>query len=188
MNGQPLKVTLSGTAYQRGQRWWWRVQLPGEDKPKARALKPEGQKAATKDRQEAAKVAFELWEHAVREDERRRVRMDADEKIARLKAKFLQKMHDVSQVVNRLSNREDAEARKGVDEDVQTAEPSCDTEETGTCGCCKAHDVPMTELRAIDSGQLLCPKCLANLKAAASTIEPQETKHTVPEADQALVL
>ena len=118
MKGQPLKVSLPGTAYQRGQRWWWRVKLPGEDKPRAMALKPEGQKTATKDCRTAANVAFELWEEAVREDARRRAGMDTDDKIARLKAKFLQKMHDVSQVVDRLSDKGGAEIPEKVKENV----------------------------------------------------------------------
>lgn len=174
MNGQPLKVSLPGTAYQRGERWWWRVKLPGEDKPRARALKPEGEKAATKNRQTAAKVAFRLWERAVEEEAQRRVRIDADEKISRLKAKFLQKVHDVSQIVNRLSANEGARDAEEADGDIPAAGSSCDSAETGTCGCCGACDVPVTSLQAIDSGQSLCPDCLTALKQAAG----DSTSHT----------
>ena len=187
MKGQPLKVSLPGTAYQRGQRWWWRVKLPGEDKPKARALKLSRQKAATKDRQTAAAVAFELWEQAVREDAERRVRIDADEKVARLKAKFLQKMQDVSQVMNRLSDRNGAEGLEKSNGNIQPTGSSGDAAGAEVCGCCGARDVPSAVLQAIDSGQLLCPKCLADLKAASSAVEPDETKRTIQEADRVLI-
>lgn len=188
MKEQPLKVSLPGTAYQRGQSWWWRVKLPGEDRPRARALKPNGQKTTTKDFRTAAKVAFELWEQAVREDARKRVRVDADEKIARLKAKFLQKMHDVSQVANRLSDGDGAEVREKVNGNVQPTTGSCDAEGRVMCGCCESRDVPPAALRPIDSGQLLCPECLAELKAAASVSESRQAKGTTQEMDQALTL
>jgi len=29
---------LPGSLYQRNNRWWWKVQLPGETKPAARPL------------------------------------------------------------------------------------------------------------------------------------------------------
>ncbi|UCD51206.1 MAG: hypothetical protein JSW27_00970 [Phycisphaerales bacterium] len=178
MNGQPLKVSLPGAAYQRGQRWWWRVKLPGEDKPRARALKPEGQKAATKDLQTAAKVAFKLWERAVEEEAQRRVRIDADEKISRLKAKFLQKMHDVSQLVNGLADKEGTGVQERVDGNVLAAGSSYETEETGICDCCGTRDVPVTSLQAIDSGQSLCPDCLTALREAAGSNAPHEAEHT----------
>jgi len=177
MNGQPLQVSLPGTAYQRGERWWWRVKLPGEDKPRARALKPEGEKAATKNRQTAAEVAFKLWERAVEEEAQRRVRIDADEKISRLKAKFLHKMHDVSQVVNRLSANGGARDAGEANGDIPAPGPPCDSEETGTCGCCGMCDVPVTSLQAIDSGQSLCPDCLTALKRAAGNSTLQRAEH-----------
>lgn len=40
---------LPGSLYQRNRRWWWKVQLPGEDKPKARPLKPIGSRYAMTD-------------------------------------------------------------------------------------------------------------------------------------------
>ncbi|MHC4962832.1 MAG: hypothetical protein ACYSOL_00950 [Planctomycetota bacterium] len=42
-------TTLPGSLYQRNRRWWWKVQLPGENKPKARPLKPVGSRYATTD-------------------------------------------------------------------------------------------------------------------------------------------
>ena len=61
----PARVTLPGSLYQKNGRWWWKVDLPGEDKPKARALKPNGSRCATTDYQEAEEVAREMWGLAV---------------------------------------------------------------------------------------------------------------------------
>jgi hypothetical protein len=35
----------------------------------------------------------------------------------------------------------------------------------GACECCGTTDIPLVDLRRIDSGQLLCPHCLAALRA-----------------------
>ena len=35
-------ANLPGSLYQRNRRWWWKVQLPDEEKIKARPLKPIG--------------------------------------------------------------------------------------------------------------------------------------------------
>ena len=184
MKGQPLKVSLPGTAYQRRERWWWRVRLPGEDRVRARALKPPGQRAATRDRGTAAKVAFELWEQAVRCEAERQTRQDADDRVARLKAKFLQKMQDVSQVVDRLSVTGESEVRAKGPSIATATGLAVGADATGCCGCCGASDVPIAQLRAIDSGQLLCPTCLAQLKAAARASRSRETKDTAREAAQ----
>jgi len=49
----PARVTLPGSLYQKNGRWWWKANLPGEDKPKARALKPAGSRCATTDYRES---------------------------------------------------------------------------------------------------------------------------------------
>ena len=167
MKGQPLKVSLPGSFYQRGQRWWWRVKLPGEDKPRARALKPEGQKATTKDRHIAAQIAFALWEQAVREDVRKQITVDSDEKMATLETKLLQEIHAISQAVERLCGKDKIRVSEEATASAQPTASSHDAEETGTCGCCGSLDVPSTALQAIDSGQMLCPKCLAELRETA---------------------
>ncbi len=48
---------LPGHFYQRNQRWWWRVRLPGAEKAKNIPLKPIGAKYATKDKAVAVEVA-----------------------------------------------------------------------------------------------------------------------------------
>lgn len=185
MKGQSLKVSLPGTAYQRRERWWWRVKLPGEARSRARALKPQGQRAATRDRRTAAKVAFELWEQAVRREAERQSRQDADERIAKLKAKFSQKMRDVSQVVDRLSAGGGSEVRESAQSGATATRPSVGVDETGCCGCCGASDVPTTQLQMIDSGQLLCPTCLSQLKAAARATESRQTEDMARDAARA---
>ncbi|MDD5458819.1 MAG: hypothetical protein PHF37_05460 [Phycisphaerae bacterium] len=40
---------LSGSIYKNGKRWWWKVKLPGEEKTKARPLRPLGSSMATTD-------------------------------------------------------------------------------------------------------------------------------------------
>lgn len=40
--------------------------------------------------------------------------------------------------------------------------------ETGVCECCGATGIAMTHLTRIDSGQWLCPRCLAALRTDAT--------------------
>ncbi|MFZ9033926.1 MAG: hypothetical protein ACO21J_08240, partial [Anaerohalosphaeraceae bacterium] len=51
---------LPGTIYLNKNRYWWKVQLPGEDKPKARPLKPIGSRYATTDYAVAVECARQL--------------------------------------------------------------------------------------------------------------------------------
>jgi DNA polymerase III delta prime subunit len=60
---------LPGSLYQRNGRWWWKVQLPGEEKTKARPLKPIGSRYATTDYAVAAECAKQLLaEHLFQKD------------------------------------------------------------------------------------------------------------------------
>ena len=56
------KNSLPGTIYLNGSRYWWKVQLPGENKPKARPLKPLGANFATTDYSTAIEIARLLLE------------------------------------------------------------------------------------------------------------------------------
>ncbi len=60
-----MKSELHGCIYLNKKRYWWKVQLPGESEPKARPLRPEGSKWATKDKGVAEEVARLLWERAL---------------------------------------------------------------------------------------------------------------------------
>ena len=46
--------------------------------------------------------------------------------------------------------------------------------QTASCQCCHAGEVPITDLTQIDSGQFLCPDCLAALRMEAEAVEPPE--------------
>lgn len=45
------------------------------------------------------------------------------------------------------------------------------TQQTGICECCGALEIPVSNLETIDSGQRLCPDCLAVLRADITRIE-----------------
>ena len=53
---------LPGTIYLNKNRYWWKVQLPGDEKPKARPLKPAGCRYATTDWLVAVEVARNLYQ------------------------------------------------------------------------------------------------------------------------------
>ena len=66
---QHSSVNLPGSLYQRNGRWWWKVQLPGEKKTKARPLKPIGSRYATTDHAVAVECAKHLLaEHLFQRD------------------------------------------------------------------------------------------------------------------------
>lgn len=193
--GQPLKITLPGRIYQRGTRWWWCTELPGDDKPKARPLKARGDRAATEDRARAEQIAFEMWEQAVADLAQRQVRIEADQKVAKLKAQFLEKIRDFSQVIERTTAKAEAEAKARAEAEArlkdiiaaagnpdfapipQPQELAMHPVETASCECCRGMDIPVSDLTPIDSGQLLCPDCLAALKMEAECLEsPAQTR------------
>lgn len=80
MTEKSFKVTLPGSLYQKNSRWWWKVKLPGETRVRARGLKPKGARLATADRDEAEKVAREMWESAIRAQVQAQVQAGAGEK------------------------------------------------------------------------------------------------------------
>ncbi len=56
---------MPGTLYQRNGRWWWKIQLAGETKPKNRPLKAPGSRFATTDRAQAIELAKNLYQQAI---------------------------------------------------------------------------------------------------------------------------
>ncbi len=60
-----LKAKLPGTIYKNGNRFWWKVKLPGENKTKARPLIPLGSKVATCRKEVAFECANRLWAKAI---------------------------------------------------------------------------------------------------------------------------
>lgn len=59
------QAKLPGTIYLNKNRYWWKVQLPGESASKARPLKPVGAKYATKDIGVAREVAANILHQAM---------------------------------------------------------------------------------------------------------------------------
>ena len=164
--GQTLKVTLPGKAYQRGNRWWWCVKLPGEEKAKARPLKARQAKVAVMSRKAAEEVALGMWEQAIRAETEKQVRAENSRTIARLKAQFLDKVRHFSEIVENTKAKAQAKAQARAEAEAKlkritegAAAP------TRPCECCGAPGIPVPKLRRIDSGQLLCPRCLAALRA-----------------------
>ena len=60
--GASAPSAVPGTLCQRDNRWWWEVMLPGEDEPKVRPLRPQGDEEATDDLGIAQRLAVEMWE------------------------------------------------------------------------------------------------------------------------------
>ena len=58
------KTTIPGTIYLNKNRYWWKVQLPGEPAAKAQPLKPIGARFATAGFV-ACEVAGNLWQQVV---------------------------------------------------------------------------------------------------------------------------
>jgi hypothetical protein len=49
---------------------------------------------------------------------------------------------------------------------VRLRKPPAAAEKTATCQCCDTEGIKMSNMTEIDSGQLLCRECLADLKGA----------------------
>jgi hypothetical protein len=183
--GQPPKVTLPGTLYQRGDRWWWSVKLPGEDRARSRPLKEKGAKAAVQDLAVAEALALALWEQNIREQAALQIQVENSQKIAALKAQFLDKVRHFTEVVESATAKAQAEARARAEAEARLREKAAPAmSPTGTCDCCGSNGLPATELRHIDSGQRLCPRCLAALRADAARIPASAAPATRAEPRQ----
>jgi hypothetical protein len=88
MSKAPARVTLPGSLYQKNGRWWWKVDLPGEDKPTARPLKPDGSRCATTDYQEAEEIARDMWRLAVEAEAQARITAKAMSKAEKANEKI----------------------------------------------------------------------------------------------------
>ena len=55
-----IRTALPGSIYLNRNRYWWKVQLPGETKAKARPLRVIGSKFATTDYSVAVEVASNI--------------------------------------------------------------------------------------------------------------------------------
>jgi len=188
MKNELPHVTLPGRLYCKQARWWWKVQLPGEKSPRSRALKPEGSRRATTDRQLADEIAFTLWQEAVRAEARAVARAEEAVRMQRLRQHFREKIKALQDVIESAEVRAEAVTTERAKLEVQLNSMRTELTQMASCGCC-GHSVPESELRAIDSGQRLCQDCLTDLHGAAqrqssqpqkAEDEPQRIRHATP--------
>jgi len=71
------RVTLPGRMFKKAGRWWWSVQLPGEARCRARALRGPEERVATSDRRTAETAALTLWQEAVIRETQAEILADA---------------------------------------------------------------------------------------------------------------
>jgi hypothetical protein len=170
---QPRQVSLPGRLYQRNGRWWWDVALPGEDESIPKPLIPQDAKEATDDLDIARKAAIEMWEQALARMVEGRVKAEASQAVARLKAQFLEKVRDYAQIVETTKVRLEAETQARAKAEAKLRDLASCAVETTVCDCCGATGIPTTKAQRIDSGQLLCPDCLAALRTEVDRINSQ---------------
>jgi len=193
MAKKSFKVTLPGSLYEKNNRWWWKVKLPGETRLKARGLKPEGKHFATADRDEAEELARSMWESAIRADveaaaraqarekakasaeEMEKLKADTDQAIAGTKAEVMDMITKAKtqceedlrlsdEAVARAEELARAESEKRALAEATLNEFLSSAKSTGTCDCCGKEEIPEDQLAKIDSGQLLCSDCLSALR------------------------
>ncbi|MBN2270355.1 MAG: hypothetical protein JXN61_07070 [Sedimentisphaerales bacterium] len=225
MADKSFKVSLPGSLYQKNNRWWWKVKLPGETRIKARGLKSEGAQFATTQLEEAEELARVMWESAIRSEveaearakagekaksaaaEMAAVKAEAEETVARLKsgimetvanakdqceakirqchqmvakadervraevekraaieAKYEEELRQYKEALAQADERLKAEAEARIQAEAKLQEFVGGVKPTAQCECCGKDGVPEEELTTIDSGQRLCPDCLAVLR------------------------
>jgi len=163
MATQSPEVKLPGKVFRKKNRWWWTVQLPGEKRPRSRALKPEGSRVATTDRRQAQKIAFAMWEQAVRADTEAKIKTQESVKIQRLKAKFQAQAKALTQLMNKAKAQAKTEASARAKIETELSRLRARPQRTTACHCCGRAATPQT-LQQIDSGQRLCTTCLEALR------------------------
>jgi hypothetical protein len=165
MTDEPLETTLPGSFYRRGSRWWWRVQLPGEDKPRSRPLRPPGSHETTTEKKAALEIAAALWQSALQNlpDEQPKDETDAGTE-AEVAAAAAPELKEEPVVEPEPSQ----EARAEISAPADAPEPPEPEPRTAVCECCSRNHLPDRDMSRIDSGQLLCRDCLAELRRKAS--------------------
>jgi len=167
MTDEPRETTLPGTFYQRGSRWWWRVQLPGEDKPKSRPLRAAGSQETATDKTAALEIAAALWQSASNGAPKE---PPDDETAGAVEATAASPAPEPSEEpaqepVAEPQPAQEAPSAAPIDADAPET-PAPETR-TAVCECCSRNHLPGSDMCRIDSGQLLCPDCLAELRRKA---------------------
>jgi hypothetical protein len=164
MADEPLETTLPGTFYQRGSRWWWRVQLPGEDKPKSRPLRPPGSHETTTEKKAALEIAAALWQSALQNFAQEQPK---DETGAATEPAIASAAPELKEEPA-IEPEPPQEAQTELPAPADAPEPAAPEPRTAVCECCSRNHLPNRDMSRIDSGQLLCPNCLAEMRRKAS--------------------
>ncbi|MBN1509291.1 MAG: hypothetical protein JW955_20770 [Sedimentisphaerales bacterium] len=162
MINESPQARLPGRVYRKRGRWWWEVQLPGEQSPRSRALTPDGPRSATTDRQRVDEIAFRLWEEALRAQTRALVMAEQAARIQQLRLQFREKARALRDVIARAEARAEAETAERARLEVKLNGLRNQLTQMVSCGCC-GRSVPESELQPIDSGQRLCRTCMNDL-------------------------
>jgi len=160
MANESPQVKLPGRMFRKKTRWWWHVQLPGEKAPRSRALKPPESRVATTDRRAAQEIALALWQDAIRAEAAARVKEREATKAQQLRAKLRESTKALTQLMDstKAQAKAEATARAQLEAELKTLKRK--VPKTAACHCCGGA-VPQGALQRIDSGQRLCPTCLA---------------------------
>jgi hypothetical protein len=102
---ETARVTLPGRMFRKAGRWWWNVQLPGEDRCRARALRAPEDRTATSDRRIAEEAAIRLWQDALRCEAQAEIRAELRTQ-SEQKSRAYQFLIDQMTEVPRLSYRQ----------------------------------------------------------------------------------
>ena len=92
-----------------------------------------------------------------------RVRAEA-EKRAAIEAKYEDEVRQYNEALARAEERAKVESEARIQAEAKLEEVLGGMKTTGQCECCGKDAVPEEELSTIDSGQRLCPDCLAMLR------------------------
>jgi len=166
IQNQSPHVRLPGRMFRRRGRWWWKVQLPGQAAPRSRALRPEGSRYATSDRQLAEEIAFGIWQEAVRAQTEAKVKLEHAAQTQRLKLRYRKRMNALKDVIDGAEARAEAETAARARLQAKLDDLRHQAPPTTPCECCGSR-VPDDQLQRIDSGQRLCASCLDMLRQAA---------------------
>jgi len=166
--------------YRKGERWWWKVRLPGENRLRARSLRPLGASAGTTTRGVAEDVALAMWEAASVAQARVEFARERQES-ARVRAGVHCRLHNPLEEPDPDTDSENIHAPAvnpsetsdlTVDIDLTSGGgdlftfANCpedgggrETQDQARCDCCESTDFYAEYLLTIDSGQQLCPRC-----------------------------
>lgn len=180
MKTKQARVSLPGEMYRKGDRWWWKVRLPGENRLRARSLRPLGASAGTTSRHVAEEVALAMWDAA--SIAQARIEFDRErQESARVRAGVHCRLHNPLQEPDLDTDAENIQTLDvgpseipdlPVDVDLTAGGgdlftfASClvdgggrETQDQARCDCCESTDFYAEYLLTIDSGQQLCPRC-----------------------------